>query len=330
MINTILYEENHTMNNQQRHKASVQQTIYYLNTYYSDWRLTKLLSLEKMLNERYTFFNDIKHNVKQHDDENGDATIAQEIKNGIYFDAIATCIQYVEDLFALLNASQKPDYFIKEILTYNPSDISKFIDKLIITKERLGELFHYPTEFGNNTTKETITEINKSTKILEQLILDSLDFYKKHKFKYNKYKHGLSVALRPLGKKIIAENVEKDKNNNHKPYLLAFDSYNLEKAKKRGGFSGKLVMIPFLTDEIRPFAQDLEKEDNLLRSVPIEEINDMDFFQFTELGYKVSTCLKIFIHNYTYHIDYRTKQKKFQLPQGHKTREVLQGEYTID
>jgi len=50
--------------------------------------------------KRYKFYKDFIQDVKYAHDANGEATIAQEIKNGLCFNTIAQCIQYIEDLFA--------------------------------------------------------------------------------------------------------------------------------------------------------------------------------------------------------------------------------------
>lgn len=321
------------MTDENRRIASIEQTIYYLSTYFCDWRLTKILSLEKMLNERYVFFKDIKKVVKQHDDDNGDVTISQEIKNGIYFDAIATCVQYIEDLFALIRASDEPDFFIREISTYAPGDVSKYIQKFEPSRASIGKAFHFPVEYENPESKN-IEKIEKSIQLMCDMIKDCIDFYNNHKFKYNKYKHGLSIALRPFGKRHTDESVELDKIEMQKPHLQAYDSYKLDVARKRGGFSGSMAMIPCLTDNIMPFIGSLEKENNLLRGV-LNESNlflDLTFEHFVDIANKVSVCLKVFRFNYSQEIDYRLTLREFYLPVSTKTDygEHIVGRYSSE
>ena len=74
--------------------------------------------IKKILTERYQFYNDFIDDIKPYQDINPEAAIAQELKNGLYFDAISQCVQYIEDLFSFINAGKNPEYFIRNIITY--------------------------------------------------------------------------------------------------------------------------------------------------------------------------------------------------------------------
>ena len=142
------------MTPKQRLSASIDLTLTYFQSYYTEWRLTKGLANKKLLEERYDFFSDISNEVHKWDDQNGEATIAQEIKHGLYFDSIAQCIQYVEDLFALIRASKKPDYFISNIITYKAGEVTNAIKQFKASHESISRAFQFPSELLLNSEED--------------------------------------------------------------------------------------------------------------------------------------------------------------------------------
>ena len=114
------------MNKEQRELASIDQIKCFLFSYYCNWRIAKILINEKIIKEKYEFLKDIAPLVKQSESDNYDALIAQELTNGLEFDILANCVQYIEDLFALLRAGKNRDFFIREIITYSAGQSRKF------------------------------------------------------------------------------------------------------------------------------------------------------------------------------------------------------------
>jgi hypothetical protein len=158
------------MTPQQRTKASIDLTLTYIQNYYPDWRLAKVLTIKKLLADRYEFYKDLINDVRYHGDKTGEATIAQEVKNGLYFDAISQCVQYVEDLFALINAARKPDFFIKNIITYDAGKITNLIKSFNnVSARKISDVFHFPHDLPFTTEEDKKTYDNGAVEIPRML-----------------------------------------------------------------------------------------------------------------------------------------------------------------
>jgi hypothetical protein len=208
------------MTPQQRTQASVDLTLTYIQNYYPDWRLAKVLTIKKLLAQRYEFYKDFIQDVKSHRDENGEATIAQEIRNGLYFDAISQSVQYVEDLFALINASLKPDYFIKNIINYDAGKVTNLIKSFNanVSAKKISEAFHFPDNLPF-TTEDDKKAYDVQVDYLLSLVKDVAKFHKDYEYFHNQYKHGLAVAMRPFGNTYVQEQIDEDKRGEFKPYI---------------------------------------------------------------------------------------------------------------
>jgi len=317
------------MTPEQRSRASIDLTLTYLQSVYPDWRLAEVLTAKKLLNERYSFYKDIIHDIKQYGDESGEATIAQELRHGLYFDAISHCVQYVEDLFALINASKKPDFFVRNIIQFKAGVITNQIKAFKATPKSIAEAFHFPPElpFENNDDKKTYDE---GVDRLADLMTDIIKFHKDYEYFYNQFKHGLSVAMRPFGNMYVQEQIEEDKKGDFRPYLAVYDNRNLETAAKKGTFTIKKgAFMTGFTENVRPYIGQLIKENNFIRLVHPEHL-DLDIDFLVDVAFKVRTCLKIFIYNYSHKIDIRQEKNQFQLPIDHRSNDVLNCAYRND
>jgi hypothetical protein len=315
----------------QRTQASIDLTLTYLGSYYPDWRLTKVLTLKKLLAERYEFYKDIIQGVKHHHDESGEATIAQEIRNGLYFDSISQCVQYVEDLFALISASKKPDFFIKNIITYDAGRVTNLIKSFNsnITAKRIAETFHFPHNLPFTTDNDKKT-YDSQVEYLLHLTKDVVKFHKDYEYFHNQYKHGLAVAMRPFGNVYAPEQIDKDKKGEFAPYLAVYDNRELTAAAKKGTFRARdgAFMLGF-TDSVRPFIGDLAKENNFIRLVHPIDINlDIDFL--VDIAYKARACINTFLSNYSRKIKPDKNELQFQLPIDYRTNKALVITYRND
>ena len=264
------------MTREQRTKASVDLTLTYIQNYYPDWRLAKVLTTKKLLAQRYDFYKDFIQDVKSHRDENGEATIAQEIRNGLYFDAISQCVQYVEDLFALINASSKPDYFIKNIINYDAGKVTNLIKSFNanVSAKRIAEAFHFPDNLPF-TTENDKKAYDVQVDYLLSLVNDVAKFHKDYEYFHNQYKHGLVVAMCPFGNTYVQEQIDEDKRGEFKPMVTVYDSRGLDIAAKKGTFRARdgALMIGFTDNVQAPFIGELAKEGNFIRLVYPEDIN---------------------------------------------------------
>lgn len=300
------------MTKEQRAKASVDQTLAYLDRYYVNWRLVKILSVKKILNDKYNFYFDLKNNFKTRDDNDGDATIAQEITNGLYFDAISQCVQYIEDLFALVKASKQPDFFIRNVISYKAGEVTNLIRSYNPKHKLLAEDFHFPYKIPGE--QSVVNLYHEGLSIFITLIMDIVQFYKQYEFFNNQYKHGLAVAHRSFGNIFPNELLAEDKLSGVKPFIAVYDNMNLNIATSKGRASVKQgIFLPVFTNNVRIVISSLEKENNFLRFVQPDHAK-FSFELIEEIARKVSYCMNIFIFNYTHKINPIDKQNKFQLP----------------
>jgi hypothetical protein len=281
------------MNKEERAKASKDQIERFFYSYYSHWRLAKILINEKILLNKYEILKDITLEIQQADDKNPEALIAQELKNGLEFDTLANCLQFIEDLFALLKAGKQKDFFIRNIITYNAGQIENLINHNFTDKE-LCELFYFPyfTEFENEEFKEGFTD---GLTQLKNRIAKIQEFYKAYHFFYIQYKHGLTVALRPYSN-FVEEQIQKDKQNEMEPYLVAFDNLSIRKVFGNKSRFQNYVFMPCLTVNTQPFLGTLEKEDNLIRFVMTPPGTTIE--KFKDCAMTVRECMHIFINNF--------------------------------
>jgi len=245
------------MTNEERTKACRDQILRYLYSYYPQWRVVKIIAIQKVLETKYEFFKDIISPFKQPDDESGEATIAQEITNGLVFSALSECLQYIEDLFLLVKFSRDPDWFIKNVVTYKAGKIAKSVETFDTSKESLCSSFLFPlipdSEWPNN---ETLQAFKDGIENLKTIIGDIIAFFKEHKFLYNQYKHGLTVALRPYSI-FDKELIDKDKMRPTSAYLVAFDNLSIDKVFRDSYRFGGMEMLPCLTPNTQHCLADL-------------------------------------------------------------------------
>lgn len=282
------------MNKEQRKKVTQEQVESFFSSYYPNWRLNQILTNEKILNEKFTFYSSIINNSKQPDDPNGDSTIAQEITNGLLFENISYCVQYIEDLFALIKAGENKELFIKNIITYDAGKINNFI-KQKVNIEQVCKCFHFPYFTENFEDLEIDKTYKQSTKRLYDWINEFKDFYNQHQFFYTQYKHGLTVALRPYNR-YNEEQIQKSKDGDFAPYLAAFDNLALEKLKDKKDRINGMVLMPTFTEAIRENIVELMKEDNLIRYVFPPKETDIE--KIKSIAYKIRDCINIIENNF--------------------------------
>ncbi len=218
--------------------------------------------------------------------------IAQELTNGLEFDMLANVVQYIEDLFALLKAGSKKDFFIREIITYSAGQVENLI-KEDINDKRLCKLFLFPyfDEFDNDSVEKAIKD---GLWRLRNKINNIKDFYRTYQFHYNQYKHGLTIALRPYAVYSL-EQIIKDKNMDRDPFLVAIDNLSIDKVYKNKKRFQDYIMMPCLTKNTQPFVTELNKEDNLIRFVMSPQGTSIE--NIKNCAYMVRDCMCIFINN---------------------------------
>lgn len=311
------------MTPEQRRKASADLTLTYLQSYYPSWRLAKILSIKKQLDTKYDFFKDFIDDIKDGNDKSGEATIAMEIRNGLHFDAISHCVQSVEDLFALISASQKPDYFVRNIITYRPGKVTKPIKDFKANRKQVIDMYHIPDglPFSTETEEEKYQD---AIAYLSNLTTDVVKFYKDYEYFHNQYKHGLTVAMKPFGNTYTDEQIEQEKKGEF-PFYLA--TYNNQNPQKKGKYDfGKGLFMAGFTENVRPFISQLMKEDNFIQLVFPENI-DLDIDFLVDMAKKVRECLFTFIYNYSRKIKPEGDIIDFRLPIDYTEKRFIKFTY---
>jgi len=282
------------MTDEQRLKASIDQIEGFFRSYYFGWRLAKILINEKVLVNRREFLSDISNDLKQNEEQNPEAIIAQEIANGLGFDILSNCIQYIEDLFVLLRAGKKKEFFIKELITYNAGKVDNLVQEKI-NNDKLCDLFYFPRiKDFENESEDVKNAVNEGISKLSAKINLIKEFYNTYQFHYNQYKHGLTVALKPYGDldPSLLENVYNGEIN---PYLVAIDNLAIKKVSRNQHRFQNYVMMPCLTKNTQPFISELDNEDNLLRYVMCPP--ETSIANFKNCAFNVRDCLYIFSNN---------------------------------
>ncbi len=285
------------MTTEERQNINRDQINKFFSSYYSEWRYIQVLSIKKRLENKYDFYREIVEEIKSTDESAGEHTIAQEIENGLLFEAVQHSMQYIEDLFALISASQNQNHFIRSIIKYNAGKVDSFIKGFSMKDENICKMFHFPYFSKTEATTETDTlkTIYDSIDRLRQILIELIEFYKKHKFFYDQYKHGLSIALRPYGV-YSSEQVEKDKKKDfQRPSIVALDSLNFRNASQNQYGNSGYLMMPAFTEGIRSHLNELQKENNLLRFVMSSPDTNIDAIK--DIAYKTKRCLHIQINN---------------------------------
>jgi len=284
------------MTKEERVLAAKEQIQRYLYSYYPQWRLIEILSIKKILENKYEFYSGIIDKYKQPDDNTGEATITQEITNGLLFNAVSECLQYIEDLFLLIKFSQNVDFFIKNVVTYKAGEITNFVKTFKIDSELACKYFHIPLVPESEWPNGTVKSVYKSgLECLTNKVTAILEYFNENKFFYNQYKHGLTIALRPFAL-FDDKSIKEKKDKPTSATLFAWDNLGIKKImKSKDRFNGE-IMFP-LSPKVQPHLAALQQEDNLLRLVTNKEgktsINDI-----VNCALNVRSVLVVLIQNF--------------------------------
>lgn len=288
------------MKAEDRKKIDNIQINRFFFSYYTEWRYIQILSIQKLLRNKYNFYSEIIEQTKETDKQANESTITQEITNGLLFDAIQSNIQYIEDLFAFINACEKPEFFLRKIVNYSAGSVTNNIKNAKFSTKSILKQFHLPNFLETCSEEEKQSDVGQkiisSTDRLIKIISETVEFYKKHEFFYNQYKHGLTVALRPY-RNYTEDEIDLDKKGKFGPNpLVAIDNRNFKDApKNQYGNTGYLLMPSF--DEItRINMQELQRENNLLRFVMTPEGTNMEIL--VNQAAKTKRCIQLLIHNF--------------------------------
>ena len=281
------------MNDAERLKASKQQILNYLSTQYPKWRLTSILSIQKILNNIDNFYSDIVDLVKQPDDESGKHTIRREIVLGLTLQAISEVIQYIEELFSMLKCAQDLPWFIRNLITYKASKVTNFIRTFEIEVQNICKHFlvpYIPSKL-DWVNEDSFNDYISSLELFSSYLTNILTFYKKFEFLNNQYKHGLNIIFRLYDLQNISIEPEYSDVNDGVPIFI-WDNLETKKVfNEPHRFSGSAAL--FMNDDIQPHSSALHKEDNLLRfTIPTENVRIQDIVDISKKINILYNCLR--------------------------------------
>lgn len=303
------------MSPEERSQASTDLTNHYFLTAYPSWRLAKVLANYKIYLDRFDFFSEFIDIIKTPDDTNGDSTIAQELKNGLYFDTIAQCTQYIEDLFAVINAKKTPDYFIKNIVTYNAGKIGNLIKGFKILKETTAEAFQIPLDIP--FTEEIKVQFDKKLDLIMDDVKEIIDFYKDFEFFYTQYKHGLAIPMRPFGRLLDEKHIQRDKESiEDNTFLVVWDNFNIAAASSKNRFNLQKngAFFPGFTKKTIRYLSRLHEENNCLRFVFVPDNKNFKFENLITIAKKVRRLNVVLINNYLQKINFNEVERSIYFP----------------
>lgn len=299
--------------------AGVDLTRHYLDRYYPNWRLAQVLTIRKLLDQRHSFYAELAEDIRQADDTDGSATIAQEVRNGLCHDAIAHCVQYVEDLFALIRAAYKPEQFVQRVVTYKAGEVTNEIRSFKADLKSIANAYHFPAEIPT-LSPDAQQQFDHGISNLVIWTADLVEFYKEHWFFYNQYKHGLTVALR-YSRVFPPDLVEADRNNAHPPFVAVYDNLDWKRAIKKGTASADHTTLPIFTASVRRALPALERNSAWLRWVRPKNL-PFSLDPLVDHAFKARACIAIFCYNFRHAVDPDPEKWVFQLPVDHRTRDV--------
>lgn len=263
----------------ERYLAGKAQMKVFRSNQYLYWRVAAVKSMRKIILNADEFYRDLEDELSF--DKLDDATtedqadiVNHQIRNGWLFEAVSQAEQAIEDLFSLLKNSGDIAYFAKNVVNYKAAKVKKYIwdfktDEIeYIMQEFKLPYFSLEDPWEN---QEVFDYYKKSVLLMQEYLQELIAFHKKHYLDYCQYKHGMSVALCPLGKQHTKSGERRDP---HEGVLMTFDSYTVD---KRHRASGKLpAMAMCVTPDIWPFVSRLHAEGNLLHySTHIVNIDDV-------------------------------------------------------
>lgn len=243
--------------------AGNHQMRYYLACQYPMWRVAMIKSIKKILENADDFYEGLKYELRQSDDENGDKTVHTEIKNGLYFEALSQSMQAIEDLFSMMKYALDISTFVKSVVVYRAGEVTKYIrefntENLEYMTEQM-QLYYFPLD--EPWDKVEVFEAYKKSILLIQAYLKKLiSHHQKYNLHYNQYKHGQAVAMRPFAKP-----PEDATDTMSEAGLMAFDSLPFQKRLKPNA-PLPAMMIPDFHPSIGGYVRELHDDGNLLHA----------------------------------------------------------------
>lgn len=231
-----------------RRAANDEMLTDFVRCYDPYWRLTKLISIKTLLEQRSVLQDQLAafHGAC---DLATPGYVYGPATNGLMFSAVAEAAMSCEDFFLLLRGIREREYFIRDTVRYSAGKVTTLIPKIAsFGTERLCRALMLPSrteiesrlEAQDCNKPETQDALERYSSLAHQAaarVQDATRAYKEYEELYNQYKHGLTVGLRPFGNEPGEEMIAELKVNLGGT-LMFFDNDPIEVAFAKGNLQG--------------------------------------------------------------------------------------------
>ena len=288
----------------EREKANDHQLQIFFGSYEPTWRLTKLLSLRMLLEEREELQVQLRNYYGEgfNCDQN---YIFKQTTNGLVFSAISELLMYCEDLFLMLKLIRDKEYFVKKVVQYQAGTVTNLVGKLEkFSADQILKLFMVPSvkyleqilKMSRQSAEDkqrSLYQYKQAVETLQMYLKDIITTFRYYEFFYNQYKHGLTVALKPFPAPLPQETIEQMRQDLF-GFPVCYDNDTIEVTIKKGRLKNTALIIPSLHSSIKPYLRELIEERNLLRYYAPDNVRLDDLI---EIARKIAVLLLCLISN---------------------------------
>lgn len=197
---------------------------------------------------------------------------------GLTAAAVNEASQYCEDLFALLHALRETEYFAQKMSSYSAGKVTGFGHKLgELDDDSICRLFLVPDvhtiESGLADGKDpeaSIASFRAGRTRLCERVRDTASFYAELEDIHLNYKHGLKLALTPVGAPLPEEEIKRRRSSVETP-VFAYTAEPIGEMMRKPKHQN--VMMMRLGETQQANVRALVEERNLLRFLPPRQID---------------------------------------------------------
>jgi hypothetical protein len=250
----------------------------------------KIHLINRLLDDRESLVEDVRKTFPDTLNR-AESVTYQEITNGLMGSAMAEYCQAVEDLAAMIQATENISYFARKI-NYKAGVVYNLLKKWSsgITIDEFRGFFHIPkleeSDFGGKD--DVRKEINSNIDRLVDEFNNIVGLYMELLAHQMAYKHGMSYALRPYASDLPADKIEQKKTEKS-GYPVIYANECIASAIGDYNFRGVVQLPDANSEHIKLNALKLSRENNLLRYVmpPYDSKGNLPSCDFLELKCRI-------------------------------------------
>ena len=271
----------------------------FVACYDPGWRLTKLLALQVILEQRGLLQAKLAE-VHLDPEMSGEAYVYGPASNGLIFSAIAETAMACEDFFALINGIREPQYFVRSTVSYSAGSVKNLIKRIHRAKDEAilkALLLPAPAQL-ELLLESSDQDVNERDAVLERysrycalavkMVREAARAFERFETPYNQYKHGLTVALRPFGN-LPGDAHVRELKTKLGGQVVFYDNDRIEDAFSKGNLQGGVAF--FMDADSHPYLLELIKERNHLRYANVSFIEIAELVGTVQALSTLSVCL---------------------------------------